>query len=338
MTLPVGPTDRQLAAELAAAEQATRGLREQLERASRAIIALYLLYSGGMGKPIPPEYRRVFADRAAAIIAAVVVEIQDDLWDIVMQALAAGRDEAMAYIADQAATAVQDQLAAQPARLRDWITQVVSAVQARAQAALASAQSLPHIGGPPEGQKDVMKIVAAAHQAVNQADRDARWAANAAYNQGVREAADLAGQDLMWIAERDACLHCLALSGEISRTGRPFNSDRTFYIGPDGHYKPLAVYPPGPLWGPPRHPNCRCFLRPVPELADYPVMSWETGPTTPAQALQREARRSVLKGMSGSDSRPARLRAVSALLAVGAGLPKSVVAKARAAVRAGEFK
>lgn len=84
--------------------------------------------------------------------------------------------------------------------------------------------------------------------------------------------------------------------------------------------------------------NCRCYQIPVPVLEGYPVMPWETGPVHPSEALQREARRSVAKGMSGSDSLPARLRATSALLAVGAGLPKSVEAKARAAVRARRYR
>ena len=338
MTLPIGPTDRQLAGELAAAAAATNGLRRALQRAARRIIALYIRYSGGMGRPIPDRYRRRFAEESARIIAAVQVGIQDDLWRVVKDALAAGREQAMTYIADQVRAQVETQIKDRASQAEGWIASAIATAQVRAQAMMWSAQALPNLGVLPQTEADVHKIVAAMYQALTLMDRDSRWLANAAYNQGAGEVAEAAEVGRMWIAERDACLHCLALSGQIAEAGQPYPSDLTFYIGPNGDYKPLAVWPVGPLWGPPRHPNCRCFQRPVPVLEDYPVMPWETGPVTPSEALKREARRSVLRGQSGSDSRPARLRAVSALLAVGADLPKSVTARARAALRAGQFR
>ena len=59
---------------------------------------------------------------------------------------------------------------------------------------------------------------------------------------------------LVWIAERDACLTCLALAGHVSdpNSGIGFDEDASF----SPHGAP-PVWPPGmPLLAPPRHPNC----------------------------------------------------------------------------------
>ena len=138
----------------------------------------------------------------------------------------------------------------------------------------------------------------------------------------------------MWVSERDACLHCLAYTGEIAQPRQPYRAGLTFYIDPDGNPKPISW---DSVWAPPLHPNCRCRQEPVVD-ATYPLQPWETASTSPSDALKREAKRTVLMGRSGNDSQPARLRAASALLAIGAGLPKSVVARARAAVKVGRFK
>jgi len=123
----------------------------------------------------------------------------------------------------------------------------------------------------------------------------------------------------MWVAERDGCLTCTALSGQIVKVGQRFPQNRTFGD------KPL-------LWRgftgrPPRHPNCRCRVRPV----------WGDGQGA-AVALRREARRSVVRGFSlPSESEAARLRAADRLLRRGAGLPPTVEDYGREAVRQGRF-
>lgn len=348
--LPVGPTGEQLQIELAAANTVTQALRRQLQIASRQITALYVRYTGNTTDPLPLIYRRLFADQASQIIAGVQVDIRDDLWRMVLEALRIGRLSAQPFItsaqgyAQDLATYSRDQLyaaarraAEQPGSTAEWLAGVAAAAQARVAAGLLSAQAAPTVGFPPASYGDALATLNTARQALTGLERDTRWATNAAFNQGVREIADAAGQSRMWIAERDACLHCLAYSGEIAQPRQPFPADLTFYIGPEGDLKPLKVYPVGPLWGPPRHPNCRCFIRPTPYLAGYPVMPWETRLYTPAMALQREARRTVLRGVSGSDSMPARLRATSALLAAGSTLPKSVRDRAARAVRRGRY-
>lgn len=145
-------------------------------------------------------------------------------------------------------------------------------------------------------------------------------AVNQAASAGVDAVARQAGADgVMWVAERDGCLTCAALSGRIVRVGERFPQNRTFGD------KPL-------LWRgftgrPPRHPNCRCRVRPV----------WGDGQGA-AAALRREARRSVVRGFSlPSESAAARLRAADRLLRRGAGLPPTVEDYGREAVRQGRF-
>lgn len=347
--IPVGPTGEQLSVEQQAAAVVTAELRSQLRTAAARIIALYVGVAGGTDRDIPPHLRREFAQAAGRIIAQVHADIRLQLWEMVLQALRAGQASALPFIdtlfadlrtySQMSYEQVLAQAQRPPQTVADWIVQVVAITQARLNAQLLSASAAPTAGPLPQSFDQVMSWITQAEAALSGLERDTRWATNAAFNQAAREVADTARTSRMWIAERDACLHCLALSGTIAAPGEPFNASLTFYVGPEGLLKPLPVYPIGPLWGPPRHPNCRCFVRPTPVLAGYPLMPWEAPPPyTPAQALQREARRAVLRGTSGTESLPARLRAVDALLALGAGdVPRSVQQRARRAVAAGRF-
>ena len=81
----------------------------------------------------------------------------------------------------------------------------------------------------------------------------------------------------------------------------------------------------GPWKYPPAHPNCRCTVEPL-NAPEY------------AAALRREADRSVLRGFSlESESMGTRVDAARRLIDRGVDAPKTVVAFARRAVRAGEF-
>ncbi len=128
---------------------------------------------------------------------------------------------------------------------------------------------------------------------------------------------------VVWLAERGACLTCLALSGQVAdpNTGVWFDELATFAA------HPMPVWPPGhPLMGPPRHPHCRCRLRIIAAANSM----------LPA-ALAREARRSVARGWSDYASRPARLGAADLLLVVGARLPVTVQARSAEDVERGAF-
>ena len=129
---------------------------------------------------------------------------------------------------------------------------------------------------------------------------------------------------VVWVAERQACLTCKALSGQVAdpATGTWFDEFATF----SPHGAP-QVWPPGqPLMGPPRHPHCRCRLRII-----------AANNTAVPDALRREAERAVLRGWSDHDSRRARLTAADRLLAHGTTLPVTVQHRAAADIEAGRF-
>lgn len=330
--LPTAPRPDVLDLELQAVEAVTGALRRQLQRATQQILALYITLAGSLENPLPGHLRRPFADAAAQIIAAVAFTNRTALRQIVRQALAMGaRDAAVS-------AAVAGALAAGQARpeLEDWIERLAGTLAERVFATVASAQALPHILQPGD-HKTMMVVIGKANQALTLAERDTRWAVNAGYNQGVREAANEAGADVVWVAERDACLACLAYSGEIARPGQPFPRGLTFYIGPDGQPKPLKQPPGRVIWGPPLHPNCRCGLELHLGSLGYPVMPWEVEEFSVAQALRREAERAVLRGDAGVDSEPALVRAASALLSRGTALPVTVQRRARKAIKRGRF-
>lgn len=132
-------------------------------------------------------------------------------------------------------------------------------------------------------------------------------------------ARQLGAEGVIWVSERDACVHCIGLAGEVARFGEPFTAFSPYAE------KPLA-------WGgyngrPPRHPNCRCRLIP-----------WD-GTDETVDALKREAQRSVARGWSlPTESNAARLRALNRLLqSPNLRLPPSVVRRARQALQDRNF-
>ena len=177
-------------------------------------------------------------------------------------------------------------------------------------AELAKARKLARAGA------DVATVLAPVFNASNVLQRDVTTLVNHAGNKGTAAVADAAGLPTVWVAETNACVECLAYSGRISKPGEPF---------PGGLTYGAKSYHPDPVDVPPRHPRCRCTLE--------PLVSREY-----ADALRREADRSVLRGFS-LESEPMRVRvdAAERLLARGVDAPKSVIAYARRAVKRGEF-
>ena len=136
-------------------------------------------------------------------------------------------------------------------------------------------------------------------------------------NEGATAVADAAGLPTVWVAETNACVHCLAYSGKIARPGGLFPKGLT--------YGRPSRAPAGGLAHPPLHPHCRCSVEPLHDPS-Y------------AAALRREADRSVLRGFSlESESMRTRVDAAARLLDRGVSAPKSVIAYARSAVKRGEF-
>lgn len=166
------------------------------------------------------------------------------------------------------------------------------------------------------GGADLATILAPVNAARNAIERDVTTLVNAAGNAGSSAVADAAGLSTVWVAETNACVECLAYSGRVAKPGKTF---------PGGLTYGAKSYNPAPVAYPPRHPRCRCTVEPL-RAAEY------------ADALRREADRSVLRGFSlESESMKTRLDAAERLVEKGVEAPKSVIAYARRSLKAGEF-
>lgn len=122
---------------------------------------------------------------------------------------------------------------------------------------------------------------------------------------------------VIWVPERDACVVCLRLAGEVVSPGQAFDQSLTF--GKKAY--PFGDSADDPdLTRPPRHPHCRCELH----VIHLPSAGAQR------QALKREAQRSIAKGWAReSEADSVRVDAAKRLLATNVKLPASVLADAR---------
>lgn len=152
--------------------------------------------------------------------------------------------------------------------------------------------------------------------AANAVKRTTTTLVNSAGNAGVVAAASAADLKVVWVAETNACVHCLAYSGRTVAAGKAFPKGLSY----------LASNPyQAPGKHPPLHPNCRCTLEVL-------------GDQSYADALRREADRSVLRGFSlETESMRTRVAAAERLLEQGVDAPKSVIKYAERSVASGKF-
>ena len=168
-----------------------------------------------------------------------------------------------------------------------------------------------------KGAQSVLTAIAPVLQNPAKAEAAVTWAVNNASNSAVSKLSLKMGETMVWIGERDGCIHCQAYNG-VRSTKTGFPKDLTFGA------KPLNVQG-GTLPHPPLHPHCRCSVEPgiTDEFAD---------------ALKREAVRSVLKGTKmESESEKVRLDAAKRLLDKDPVAPASVQKYAKRAIKKGSF-
>jgi hypothetical protein len=177
---------------------------------------------------------------------------------------------------------------------------------------------------PMDTMRDLRAVQGRANTGVSQARGHARWAANEGINAGVSEVARAAGLRLIWVSERNACLHCLGHAGYAVEPGDTF---------PIVSFDPLRPDMFGAVPFPPLHPNCRCQVRTYDGPAGRPPQD-RTAPA-PAARLAAEARRSVVYQWTDFASGVRARAAAERLLDVGASLPKSVEDRAGRALRSG---
>lgn len=306
--------DRALAFEKAAEDETSAALRLLVADAARRLAAEYVKLAGGVKIPLPAAaqdalraaVKRIVAGLASGMLTEVP-RIIDTLEEIATGGMRLG-----------ARANPQRQGRRHRARLSRDVAAAIAAVRRRF---TADVETLRHAAAGPIGTyRDVTTIAGRAAQVVDHVAASTRWIANRTVNDGAAQVADADHVARLWVAERNACLTCLAYAGELAAPGEPFPAGLSF-----GTTSTVQAA----LYGPPAHPNCRCRIQPW-YGQDEPF-----GIPLP-QALQREARRSVLSGASDFASRPAKLAAADRLLKTAlVGLPDTVKLRAAVNVRAG---
>lgn len=317
-----------LAIELAAGAAAVAGLVDQLGEIQRAIAALWVTLVGGLlGTPTPEQARRL-TDTLADRLRGVSVSVSDTIRPYADRAASAGQQQALTEVG-------LPPVSAPPAKVSSDLERVIrradTTVRERIEAALTVLQDKPL-----DTWDDVTDALSIANQARAAAERAAAWAVNAAAAEAVIVEADRIGAELVWLAERDACVACLAYSGETTTAGGSFPVGLTYGD------KPVRPWPdPDFLPGPPLHNRCRCrlmiyFGHDTKAATAALPQGWRSAHVSYPAALRREADRSILRGWSlPSESERTRLRAAERLLLKGVKAPKTVKEYARRAVRRG---
>lgn len=324
--------------EKQAVEAASGPLRRLLSDVFRLLAGRYVLMFGALDRPADP----VQAQQLTGLLTSELEHIRgydptETLTRFAAQASNLGVTYANRYLADPVPAAEIPVDRAVERAIQDTIPGIDAAIDEAQRFAVKL---------PVAGWDDVVRQMGKASQAATELDRQTAWALARAKNSAIRSAAVARGASVLWVAEPDACVICLALSGHVvdPASGDGFDEEATF--GKTGSAP--AVWPPDePLMGPPRHPHCRCILEvwigpsltPGGEADNSLYSRPDVGATVdlPA-ALRREAKRSIVYGWSlPSESGVVRLDAAQRLLARGAGLPKSVEERGHAAIKAGKF-
>jgi len=187
---------------------------------------------------------------------------------------------------------------------------------------LEQAKELVNAGALTEkGFTQVQVSIARAGKIQSRIENAVQWHLLNANQQAVTETARRRGLDVIWVSERDACVVCLKLNGDVVSPGDTFDVNAT--------YGALAAVPAvwpnaAVLKHPPRHNHCRCRC----ELHDS-----ETGGGL-VRALKRESDRSIVYGWrTDSESGQARRSAAEKLLRKGVKLPESVKHRGEIAIK-----
>lgn len=299
--------------ELASEAFVSAELRKAISSVARQATKAYVQAAGRITQPLPLSGRIQFVNTVIALLRALNPNVKSRLMKRVKDAMRIG--------AQQAQESIGRKVTVNP-RPNRALTKEINAVDKKAKEDIDAAIKFLKLKGKRVTYRDLTKAIAMATSSAERVDRATRWATNKGVNDGVAVVATAIGASRLWVAEVDACLHCLAYAGEVAKPGKPFKGGLTFAD------KPLSLEP---VDGPPLHPNCRCRTQ--------PWLGTKTGggPGDQPDSLKREAQRIVLKGWSAHSSEKARLRAADRLIRHAPNLPKSVIKRARQDVSLGKF-
>jgi hypothetical protein len=324
-----------LALEDQAAALSAAPLRTRIAEILRRLTALYARLAGSLDLPLPEAAAGTVREELTAAFESLRGH---DPSEVVADIARKAYHDAVAFSEQQIGTVAADRLPGIEGD--DALSRALGALPAVIGRRIDDAQLLANEAALLDYRTAVLQPVAKVSQAASAVEHTARWSVNRADGAGVSDTARQKDAFLLWAGERTACVHCAAHIGHYVRAGGSFPTGLTFGD------KPLIPWPdPDRLDGPPLHPNCRCELIPWlgPVAAHpYPNAIYNqpalAGQVDLAAAMRREAKRAILRGWSlPSESEAVRVRAADRLLKAGAGMPKTVEARARKAVRAKHF-
>jgi hypothetical protein len=245
--------DHDAAAQLAendAVKAATDGL-------SSAVAAVHRWLVGAWGRKVGKPSAKVegavlqdLLDELAFRITGIALDPEDSLLSHARRARLLGNDQGFVEAGLPVRPIPGDVMPETRAAVEHGVT--------RAREVLAeTAKSVREL--PEADLKAVQQRTAAVASASSILESTARTIYNTELNAGIAATAVKVGAKLLWVAERDACVTCLALSGHIIDAGDAF--DQTLTFGAKAY--PVRAWADGELVEvelehPPRHPRCRC--------------------------------------------------------------------------------
>jgi len=311
-------SDRLLQLERSVAGDLTGPLDAALKAAAEAAATAWIAAFGSLrAQPTDPAKAKVIGEAFAAALSALPIDVTGPLITAAQEAFSITLDHAAVLLDGHG----EDVPAVPSINHRPGAVAAVQAIRDRIDKSMRLAKTLDSVGG-------FTHMVADSRVITSVVKAQCTQGVFGTAATGMLMAAREAGVSKLWVAERDACLHCTAHAGLFVKPGQSFPAV-TYSTS-----KPLE-----PVSAPPLHRWCRCHLT-------LWKPSWhEPGPTgVPSypDTLRREAKRSVLQGRRlPSESETARLRAAKQLLETPGALdraPKSVIRQAETAVRKGEFQ
>ncbi len=308
------PDDETLAFERQVLEEVAGAVSEALAALIRTLLSVSAGARAGAGGSLSEEQAKALGDALAARIARF-------RWEPMKRPLANASIEAhrlgVKRAAERFASPADQRKAAATKTPRK---RTVPDPDRALRLALKEAETVARQGI--RSETDAAALAAKVGAGKARIEGHARSVANGGINEGTLDVARTMALNVMWVAERNACLHCLAHAGWVVKPGDLF-PPVSFDPGAKGVLAVVSC---------PLHPNCRCQLRTTDEKPGKP--SSNRSSINPSARLAAEARRSVIYQWTEYASTPAAARAAEALLSAGSGLPASVEQRARRMLRA----
>lgn len=308
------PDDETLAFEAQVLKEVAGAVSEALAALIRRVLSVSAGARAGAGGTLSEA-------QAAALGDALAAQVARFRWEPMKRPLANAAIEAHRLGVKRAADRFADPADRKKARATKSPKKIVTPDPDRAlRLALKEAETVARQGI--RSETDAAGLAAKIGAGKARIEGHARSVANGGINAGTLDVARTMKLNVMWVAERNACLHCLAHAGYV--------------VKPGGIFPPVSFDPNAKgvlsVGFPPLHPNCRCQVRTTDAPVGKPPSSRSS--LSPAARLAAEARRSVIYQWTEYASTPAAARAAEALLSAGAGLPASVEQRARRMLRA----